>query len=319
MRIKRIASVALCCVLLALTGCQLAKENGDTQTGSDQLIGVLVTTEYLDLFDLDGYVGDNASSFSGGEITLDGTDPAYQGRLYASIAADPQTGETGETTDPQEYVFDGIDGIAYFAAEYSTGEDSYTGTSTGEGISDAKTAVNIGDEENTTTLEGTIYVNPRLSGMEYYVNPIYQSGDGSVYTVSGSGFSFAGVSDEGNVYSQELSHTATVTEDGESKTDSVTVKISFATMFAPEQITVLQMDQNSTVLSREEYQPGTLPDCLTLPSDVAYVVVETDRHNAAGEQVAARSLCNRGDDALETFYCREDGVCVKYSTQLTWE
>jgi hypothetical protein len=70
-------------------------------------------------------------------------------------------------------------------------------------------------------------------GMVRYVNPVYQSSDGSVYAISGSGISGGGVQQEGAVYSQALEGTRTITENKKSKTESVSIKISFTIMSPP--------------------------------------------------------------------------------------
>lgn len=83
---KHKSMTAICCIVIlcALTGSQLAQENAGTNIYEDRLVGVLVTTEYLDLFDFENYLGDNIKGFSGGEIVVDGDTQKYQGRLYAT-------------------------------------------------------------------------------------------------------------------------------------------------------------------------------------------------------------------------------------------
>ena len=78
---KRILILVLAMTMF-LTGCQLAVETVNEQGmhNSDQLVGVVVTTEYLDLFDMEGYLEDNLGSIMAGK-NPDQSD--YQGRLYA--------------------------------------------------------------------------------------------------------------------------------------------------------------------------------------------------------------------------------------------
>lgn len=81
-------------MVLPLTGCQLALP-GEESAQDDRLIGVYVTTEYLDLFDIESYLEDNLNAgWTGGEITGD-TDP-YEGRVYAV------------RTEDGKYVFEGV-------------------------------------------------------------------------------------------------------------------------------------------------------------------------------------------------------------------
>jgi len=207
---KRKIMIAACLALMLyiLTGWQLAQEDADM--GEDKLVGIFVTN-------------DNLRSFRSGEITVDGNTQKYQGRLYATLTTRTLTSEeTGETFGTEEYVFEGIEGIAYFSptipatAEY----DSYIASVSDEAISDGHMSLNYGDDETSITLEGTIYTSPSNKQHKYYFNPVYQSADGSVYTVSGSGFMVNESNSEGSVYSHTLDTATTVTENGKLKIDS---------------------------------------------------------------------------------------------------
>ena len=49
------------------------------------MIGVFITTEYLDLYDMESYLNDHASSLvNDGSITL-GNDSKYEGKLFAEL------------------------------------------------------------------------------------------------------------------------------------------------------------------------------------------------------------------------------------------
>jgi hypothetical protein len=114
----KIVAICLAALLLSmLPGCQLAREDAGTNASEDRLIGVFLTTEYLDLFDFEGYLNDNIGSLSGGDIKLDGTTEEYQGKLYAELSPRTLTNtETGEEVVTKEYVFPGFEGITYFSA-----------------------------------------------------------------------------------------------------------------------------------------------------------------------------------------------------------
>ena len=62
--------------VLSLSGCQLART--DLESTGDRLVGVLVTEEYLDLFDMEAYLNDNLNVFKG-DMVLDGDISDYQG------------------------------------------------------------------------------------------------------------------------------------------------------------------------------------------------------------------------------------------------
>lgn len=322
MKHKRIFASCLALLLLLLTGCQLAREDAGENANGDRLIGVFVTTEYLDLFDMEAYLNDNINKMSGGgEITMDGESGKYQGRLYATLATKTLTSEeTGKTTDIQEYVFESMDGIAYFAATVPATEhaDSFITSGSDAAISDGHMSLHYGDDEDKTALEGTIYLSPGGAGYTQYINPVYQSADGSVYATTGNGFSVDGVQDEGSVYSQTLEETKTITENGSTKSVSISIKISLATMLPPQKIVLLQMDGDSAILTRTEYVPGTLPDTLIVEPDAHYIILETHKQDRQGNAKVSRSLYDKSDESLEGFFCREDGVCVKQWVQLEW-
>lgn len=320
MKHKRTAAAALALTLMfSLSACRLAREDGGENKSEDRLIGVFVTPEYLDLFDFEAYMNDNIGSImDGGEISADGK--RYQGRLYATLKPQTLTNlETGETTEMREYVFEDVAGVPYYAATVpaTAEEDSYTSSSSDGAVSDGHTGLHYGDDEDKITLEGTIYLLPRQDA-SYYVNPVYQSADGSVYAVTGSGYMMSGVQSEGSVFTQTIEATTAITENGKSKKQSSSIKVSLAVMFIPEEIVLLQMDDDSAMLAREAYTPGTLPDKLRPEANTAYILVETRKRDSEGKVQVTRTVCDRNDESMESFYARADGVCVKQWTALEW-
>ena len=80
---------AVCCALLMglLGGCQLAREDAGANAIQDRLIGVFVTTDYIDLFDAEGYLNENLKGFQNGNVIVDGDTRRYEGRLYGTQPA----------------------------------------------------------------------------------------------------------------------------------------------------------------------------------------------------------------------------------------
>ena len=153
----------------------------------------------------------------------------------------------------------------------------------------------------------------------YYFNPVYQSADGSVYAVSGSGFTFHDEAyGEGSVYSQTMDATVTTTANGKAKTDSTSVTLSISTMFAPEKIAVLQMDAGSAILSKAEYAPDAVPASISLEPQTAYLIVETHKRDDAGQINISREIYGSDAESIETFFAREDGICEKQWTEISW-
>ena len=191
----------LTAIAALLCGCSLARSDMDASAASrDRLIGVYITTEYIDLFDLEGYIGANASALSGGSIG-EADAAQYNGRLYAELV-------------DERYVFPGVDGFAFFMAttehEYGTSYSNYTD----EGVCGGKIAVNTNDNEDSSgealELECTIYgITGRNDRHVIYTNPVYQTADGEVYLTSGHGISTSGVG-AGALVSQKLTDSTTL-------------------------------------------------------------------------------------------------------------
>ena len=320
---KRKLLIAVCCALIlcALAGCKLAKESAEANTYEDRLIGVFITTEYLDLFDFEGYFNDNFNSFQGGELNMDGKNTQkYQGRLYAVLVPRTLTNEeTGETTVTHEYVFESVEGIQYCVPtiQATEVENSYIATMSDPAISDGHTSIYVGDDENRVSIDGTIFITSSNKMNTYYFNPVYQSADGSVYAVSGDSVMFSSEAyGEGSAYSQTLDATTTITENGKTKKDSISIKISISVTFAPERIVILQMGPDNTIVSQTEYEPDEMPEDLMLETGTAYFIVETHKLDDMKNMMISREIYGRDVENIETFFVREDGLCVKHWTQI---
>lgn len=324
MKFKKILTASIAIIILfSLTGCiQLAREDAGENRGQDRLIGVFITTEYLDLFDTENYLKDNIKgNFSGNNIIIDTKNDRYQGRLYATLTTRTLTDEvTGKSFNTKEYVFDSVKGISYFSASVpaTLDEVGFTTTGSDEAINDGHTALHYGDDEERTTLEGTIYLSPGQGKGTYYINPVFQSTDGRVYATSGGGYFVGGVQSEGSLYTQTLEETTTMIENHHKKQISISVKISFSVMFSPEQIVLLHMSEDSVLLSRKEYVPGELPKSDTPETGTEYIIVETYKRDDQGNRTVRRLLYDKKDNTIETFYRRDDGICVKQWTQIEW-
>jgi hypothetical protein len=320
---KRKISTMILCILaiFALTGCQLALDHADGTVNEDRLVGIFLTTQYLDLFDFRAYWNDNPKSIQGGNITVDGDTAKYQGRLYAQlITKSVKSEETGETFETKEYVFP-VSGIAYFSATVPAQGDqgSYFTSMSDPAISDGHVDYKTEDKGNSITLTGTVYVSPQTISHTYYFNPVYQSADGSVYAVSGSGFTVNSEAySEGAVYSQTLEATTSETVNGKAKTDSTSVKLSISIMFTPEIITVIQMDDKNAALSQMAYVPDAMPESIPTKPDTAYLIVETHKQGETGEIEISREIYSRDADGIETFYVRDDGICIKKWVAVGW-
>ena len=69
-RLKVIFCTMMSAILLA--GCQLAKEEAELQQERDKLIGVYMTTDYVDTFDFERYMEENIGDImNGGEVVVE--------------------------------------------------------------------------------------------------------------------------------------------------------------------------------------------------------------------------------------------------------
>ncbi len=324
MKLKNIlaACIALC-IVISLTGCiQLALEDAGETGKQDRLIGIFITQEYLDLFDTESYLMDHLSGKGTKDpVIIDTSNNKYQGRLYAVLTERRLTDEiTGRPFNIREFVFEDVKGIPFFSARVPEGLDDpgFTSTGSDEAISDGHSALHYGDDEESTSLEGTLYVS---AGEEhtYYINPVYQSADGSVYILSGNGGHMTGgIRSEGAVFSQTLEENITTVENGHEKRINLSVKISLSVMIPPEKIVLSYMSKDHTKILQEEYVPGKLPKSIVPETGTEYIIVETYKQDEQGQQKITRTLIDKNKNNFETFFSRDDGFCVKQWTDLKW-
>ncbi|MGL5439380.1 MAG: hypothetical protein ACRDA4_03210 [Filifactoraceae bacterium] len=250
-------------VVLTLTGCQLAVLDGDENKNNSKLIGAYVSFKHVDLFDIDGYLNHNLN-LSDGEIKIDGNTKKYDGRMYATRKDEVKTDSQGKKYSDATFVFEKIDGIGMFSPTINDplNEGLYISSNHDAGFCDVKSNITTGGNEDGLELEGTVYISSKTMSDAIYINPVYQSSDGSVYLTSGQGFSVSRDNSDGSVCSQTLTDTVTVTENNKRKSYSTTVKISAAVMSPIEKITIIQMDKNSNILKKAEYNPDAVPENL---------------------------------------------------------
>lgn len=318
---KRILALGIALLaLLAFAGCQLAKEEGgETESAErDRLIGVFLTREHLDLFDWEGYFNDNAGALAGGGHAIDETDTAaYGGRLYATLTRETRTDDAGEQHERLDCTFEGIEGIRYFAVE----EGITTHMISDPGISGVHQAITDTEEAKRIDLEAVLYVEAaaETETVVWYLNPVYQSTDGSVYLTAGHGTSLAGGMTEGASFSTKFDETETVTVDGKSVETGASVSVRIESKFPAERINVLQMDAGHAVVARTEYDAGALPEEIVPLPGTEYLIVETVKRDLAGEEIVSRALYGREETKFITF-CRGDGtVLLEQYTRLEWE
>lgn len=297
-------------MLSLLSGCQLAVENAD-KASADRLAGIFVTTEYLDLFDVEAYLNDNLRVV-GREIAVEGDTSEYYGRVYAEKM---QIGE-----HRIEYEFAELNGFGYYSL-IELGEtmlDNYHYTGVDEGISDPKTHYKVNDEGEGVEMDCTLYFPADSGEAVFYFNPVYQTSDGDVYVTTGQGFATDSMV-EGQIYSTTMEEITTITMNGEKESWSTKVTVNIEGIRLPEKYILLSMDESNQILRAEEYAPGTVMPEMTIPSDTAYMILEAHKLDGDGKLIIDREIIDRGDEYLTTFWINTDGICVKGDTILTWK
>ena len=317
------ALISMGVTVFALTGCSLARTDlPDQGMEADRLIGVFLTTEYLDLFDMEGYLANHPGQLlQDGEIGPEEA-AAYQRRLYADKVTRTITNEdTGATEEVEEYVFEGVQGWAYLAPALTdeAGERISVSSSVDDALSGTQMNAAYTDEGESLTLEATLY----LTGEDVrtiYVNPVYQSADGSVYATNGNGYQMPALEEmaEGEYGSATLDSSSSITADGTAWTEQVSVTIHLAVMHPPEEIRVLQMEEAGGLISSTSYTPGEMPWELTPEPGCAYLIVETHSRDAGGGEHVSRQLAGPEEEMVQTYYLLEDGVCAARETRLLW-
>ena len=321
-RLKVILGVIMCATLL--TGCQLAKEEAELQQERDKLIGVYMTTEYVDTFDFERYMEENIGDIMhGGEVFIESDEQSsYQNRIYATIVEEVATDEvSGETITHLSYKFENLEGMGYYAPLMKEEEyrNTYVAIESDAGICDAKSHITGTDAEEIIQLEGTIYLCSNEEDMvEIYCNPVYQCPDGRVYLVSGSAMSFSG-GGEGATMSHKVEDKMTVKENGEEKTYVNSVEMHVKTTYAPEKIIVMQMDASGNKLDYQEYEPGKLPEEIKPRTDTEYFILETYKLDGAGESSVTRKMVGKDETFFQTMYVGEKNVCLQDWTSIKWE
>ena len=334
--------IAACMISLTVLfcGCTLAVSDAGMDGTSDRLIGAFVTDEYLDLYDMEGYLNDHVSSLKdGGSITV-GSDSRYAGKLLATVDK-----SQGDDSSLWKVSFGGVKGEYLLVLTEEKDGESYTSTLCSDGILDVNMNLKSADNETESEISGTFCYTPdgiQKKDDSYYVNPVYQTENGEIYAMTGNGYAKQGVRvdektgketpimpDEGKGMAATLSAENTITKNGKSQTEKCKVTIQFEVMYQPVRTILYQMDEANQVLKQVAYNPSDVPDSITLEKDAAYVLVETRKEDPDGKMVKTRELVDceeseyqKEDEAeeyqpIEVWYSSKNGMIGKKEIELT--
>lgn len=314
-KINFITSILLVCAFaLGTTGFSIAEKQQDTGE-KGKLIGALVTFEHLDLFDFESYFNDNASAvLNGGEINT--MDSRYQGRIYATKTEEILKADDGGDIIRVKFEFEGIDGIMLMSPTVGEGDDTRVSTSADEGMNDIHLSVHTNDAGTGSSIEGRIYYAIGKGDRKFYMNPVYQQEDGSVYVTSGSAIYCEGDPDlAGGESSLKLSEKESTTVNGvEQAGVENKVEVFFEGRFIPVGIKVLELDAESSIVAEQDYFPGKLPEEITPNAKTEYIIVETQNDDGS----VSRELFDKEDTVLSGFMELDNGILQRQQCSLKW-
>lgn len=271
---KKLAIALIFVLALMLPGCSLLREDGEP-ADADRLVGVYITENYIDSFDFEAYVQDNASSLSGGgEISREDA-AKYTRRIYAEIT-------DGKTSFP-------IEGIAFIAARYEKDGESCTGSDYGDKLADVHLSINVSDDMETTVLTGKLFADSGAGHMSAYCNPVYQQADGRVYLVPGEG-----VSANMGSMTHSLSESCESAKKGE-RGYGMDITLEVEGRRPSEKLAVLLYSAEGALLSRTEYAPEEMPEEISAEG-AAWAVFEDYTADYSGEPQVIRQLIAAGSD-----------------------
>lgn len=271
---KKLAIALIFVLALMLPGCSLLREDGEP-ADADRLVGVYITENYIDSFDFEAYVQDNASSLSGGgEISREDA-AKYTRRIYAEIT-------DGKTSFP-------IEGIAFIAARYEKDGESCTGSDYGDKLADVHLSINVSDDMETTVLTGKLFADSGAGHMSAYCNPVYQQADGRVYLVPGEG-----VSANMGSMTHSLSESCESAKKGE-RGYGMDITLEVEGRRTSEKLAVLLYSAEGALLSRTEYAPEEMPEEISAEG-AAWAVFEDYTADYSGEPQVIRQLIAAGSD-----------------------
>lgn len=272
---KKLAIALIFVLALMLPGCSLLREEGEP-ADADRLVGVYITENYIDSFDFEAYVQDNASSLSGGSGEISREDAAkYTRRIYAEIT-------DGKTSFP-------IEGIAFIAARYEKDGESCTGSDYGDKLADVHLSINVSDDMETTVLTGKLFADSGAGHMSAYCNPVYQQADGRVYLVPGEGMS----ANMGSM-THSLSESCESAKKGE-RGYGMDITLEVEGRRPSEKLAVLLYSAEGALLSRTEYAPEEMPEEISAEG-AAWAVFEDYTADYSGEPQVIRQLIAAGSD-----------------------
>lgn len=277
---------------LLLSGCQLAHTQWQEEQASDQLIGMYITRDHLDLFDMESYLEDHKGQLlqGDGRVLGEGESRAYENRVYAVYQ------ETGE------YVFEELEGICFFLPQRPEQEDAVSIQADPE-MSDIECRVSDQGQE----IEGTIYCRTE-GNVIFYFNPVYQTAEGAVYLLSGTGIS--GNLTDGASFHQRMEEERTVSANGRKETESMAVTVTVCGQEAFDRHIIAEMNAQDEKIGETVWAAEELPEKVTVDADAAYLLCTSRREGSERAERQVVELTEEGSSFF-VFAPGENGVSIR--------
>lgn len=319
--LKSLFELSVIFMAFTASGCTLAVPEAGTDGNGDRLIGAFITSEYLDLYDMEGYLNDHAASLMNNSNITIGNDSRYEGKLVATVDK-----EGTESASEWKVSFGDIKG-EYILMPLSEDEDGNTsvGNLCSEGVGDPYLHYNVTDDGEEQEIGATIFqVSDDRKEHIYYVNPVFQKENGEIYATTGNGYSNGEGGTEGNTMAATLSGESTTVENGKPRKEECKVTVQFSAMYKPVRTIIYQMNGANQVLKQTAYKPSEVPDSLRVEPDTAYILAEIRKEDTSGKMVTTRTILNLNSSEdeetqyLETWYPLDNGLIGKKDVEIEY-
>ena len=270
MKKRNILALALT-ALLALSGCSLARPEGESAGGTG------AGERFIGLYMVYSEDGARDAFSSSPNLTELGTETLKAEGLGTFTV--PREVLLAQEDGDGDWTFPGMEGFALYCIE--TERDGWPSSVAVSDMADAYTHVSVTDEGTANSMSGTVYLGPPLGAPEdwsiydmagiWTAYRVYQTPEGVPY-LDGSGDSFSG----GPVgCTAEASWSRTVDGETKSMTVSVEVQVEEAPRLAA--VTVYQYGAGGALLGSDSVPlDGTDPQVLWLEGALWAAVEETD-------------------------------------------
>lgn len=329
-RKKCLEGMACLLVLVISTGCgRLAREDGGNEESGDTMVGVYVTTEYVDPAELTGELQLTWQDIRSGK---------WEGeRLYGTVDWKEETVE-----------FPGISGYAMLYGGAAEEEEVNV-------IDDVFTDIHIGVADNGRSLRGTIrydggfvarkvgyldkdgwkedfdedeiasveIVEGRDGETEYmvtttgeellfYLNPVFCTAEGEIYLVPGNGTGAAGegATSAEITYGETLSAGMAKGESDRETLREITFGVDFASQVSEVRTKVIQYDSGHNIIEETVFNKEAVPEKIVRQSETAYMLVEKTYEDINGDSRIRYEVINRDDISYTAYQKTETPVLI---------